>query len=100
MPHAATTSAARAAIAGRGGESILRLGWHECPGRAIPTEEAFLDNAYRAAFLTPIFSAVALVLFLRSPRRLPRRPLLPRGDGVITILGALRLFRSPARPKR
>ena len=98
MPHAATTSAARAAIAGRGGESILRLGWHECPKWAIlATEEAFLDNVYRAAFLTPIFSAVALVLFLRS-LAVSLAALYCLVGMVITILGALRLFRIPLGP--
>ena len=98
MPHAATTSAARAAVAGRGGESILRLGWHECPKWAIlATEEAFLDNVYRAAFLTPIFSAIALVLFLRS-LAVSLAALYCLVGMVITILGALRLFRIPLGP--
>ena len=97
-PTPPTTSAARAAIAGRGGESILRLGWHECPKWAIlATEEAFLDNVYRAAFLTPIFSAVALVLFLRS-LAVSLAALYCLVGMVITILGALRLFRIPLGP--
>ena len=96
MPHAAATSAARAAIAGRGGESILRLGWHECPKWAIlATEEAFL-TMYRAAFLTRSLG-VALV-FLRS-LAVSLAALYCLVGMVITILGAP-ASSDPARPAR